>query len=85
MTSVIVRQITSKDSGSKLQAFMNVEEEAGSVSVWGTCYEHPTYLLMHDRIVWRIIQFDDEAYAKEWLAENGKLYSEIIKLESKEK
>jgi hypothetical protein len=85
MTSVTVHQLTSKHSGSKLQAFMNVEEEIGFVSIWGACHEHPTYLLIHDEVVWKIIQFDNETFAEEWLSENRKLYSKIFKLESKEK
>jgi hypothetical protein len=75
MTFVKVEQITSKgDRG----AFLNVEEEYGSVQVWGSIYNRPTYLFRDndkDGIEFRLIQFDDQDAADEYISEKSKLYN----------
>ena len=69
MTWVTVRQITSKatDTG----AFMNVNEDDLHVSVAMQVWKCPTYLLQ-DGIHVKLIQFDYQEMADEWLEEHKK-------------
>ena len=68
MTLVEVHQVTSKgDRG----AFLNVEEKYGNVQIWGSVYNGPTILLRaKEGIEFRLIQFDDQDCADEYISEN---------------
>ena len=69
MTWVTVRQITSQatDTG----AYMNVKEDDLHVSVAMVVWKSPTYLLQDGTHV-KLIQFDSQAMADEWLEEHKK-------------
>lgn len=77
--SVSISQLVS-DHGN---AFLNVIEDKdafGAIGVWGSLYQKPTYLIQ-DGIQFILIQFNDEACAKEWLEEHPKKAAKAIKLE----
>ena len=67
MTWVTVRQITSQSTNSG--AFMNVTEESLYVSVAVLVWKFPTYLIQ-DGIHVKLIQFDSQNMADEWLEEH---------------
>ena len=76
MTRVIVRQITQKNGDG---AYMNVDEDEFSVSVWTFMHGLPTYLMQNGLEV-RLIQFEDQEVADEWLEQNKSLFPKIAKL-----
>ena len=65
-----IRQLAS-NSG---KSYLNVQDIAGGVCVWGFVYNQPTFLLRatNGNGFW-LVQFDDEEYAKEWLARHDQL------------
>lgn len=63
---VTVTQLTSQSKYS----FFNVGDEQGRVEVSGVVYNHPT-ILCRNGIHFTLIQFDSEAWMKEWLDENA--------------
>ena len=67
MTWITVRQITSK--ATNIGAFMNVREEDLHVSVAMVVWKSPTYLIQ-DGIHVKLIQFDSQEMADEWLEEH---------------
>ena len=81
MTWVTIRQITSKatDSG----AFMNVDEEDLYVSVSMVVLRCPTYLIQ-DGIYAKLIQFDNQEMADEWLEEHKEDEWTVTRLEELE-
>lgn len=80
MAWVKVYQLNSKDNGG---ACLNTDEEYGHVSVWGCAYKFPVYLCRKG-IMFRIISFDNEAYAAEWLENHSKEFEEFTLLTKKE-
>ena len=78
MAWVTVRQITSKATNSG--AFMNVKEEDLYVSVMMVVWKCPTYLIQ-DGIHAKLIQFDSQEMADEWLEERKKDDWVVLRLE----
>ena len=76
MTWVTVHQLTTRDKG---LAFLNVDEEYGRIDVWGSIYSCPTYLLQAG-LEFHIVQFDNQAYADEFIEENEKNYDKVTRL-----
>ena len=64
------------DCGNKAQArssgrsFLNIETYMGYVQAWGNCFSLPTYVIKHKLNTMSLIQFDSQAWADEWLADN---------------
>ncbi len=79
MAWVKVRQI-SQQSNPISGALMNVDEGDLHVQVSTIIYEHPTYLIQYEIVV-KLIQFDDEEMADEWLEEYQKPNWKITRLE----
>lgn len=63
-------------------SFFNVDDKLGSVAVSGVVFEHPT-LLARNGIHFMLIQFDSEAWMKEWLDENGHKWDVTILTEAR--
>ncbi len=66
MTNVTVHQITQRSRG-KNEAYLNIDIGESHVSVWTSCYSQSTYLIQVG-IQIRLIQFESQARADEWLA-----------------
>ena len=69
MTWLTIRQITSQ--ATTIGAYMNVMEESLYVSVAMVVWKYPTYLIQ-DGIHAKLIQFDYQEMADEWLEEHKK-------------
>lgn len=62
-------------------AFLNVDSGWGHVGVWGCLHKTPTYICRNG-ITFMFIQFDNTAWADEWIEENKAHWKSITRIES---
>ena len=77
--SVDVRQLTARSSNPNTH--MNVLCDYGHIGIWTAPKYQPTYLCRDEYNVY-LIQFENEAFADEWISENTKKYgiTEVTRL-----
>jgi hypothetical protein len=61
---VTIHQLTSPNNGS---SFLNVDCEEGHIGVCFSIFNKPTYLMNLGNNQFELIQFDSEAWAKEYM------------------
>ena len=66
--TVAVHQLMS-DTG---ESFFNVDAQEGSLCVWTSTHEKPTFVLLSGANLLSVIQFDSDAWAEEWFSEHGR-------------
>ena len=76
MADVTVHQLRSRNDG---EAYLNVNERQGQISVYAHLHECPTYLAQTGRHVWLLV-FDSLEWADEHFANNEGKYDTVTRL-----